>query len=73
MKRVYHRREKCIGCAYCVGIAPAFWVMNEKDGKCDLIGSTQIKNEFVLDIFLDEVEQNRRAIEICPVNCIQLE
>ncbi|NOU61685.1 ferredoxin [Marinifilum caeruleilacunae] len=73
MKKVYQRREKCIGCAYCVSIAPGFWAMNERDGKCDLLGSHLLKKEHVLEIFEDEVEQNRKAAEICPTNCIRIE
>ncbi|MCT4604003.1 MAG: ferredoxin [Marinifilum sp.] len=73
MKKVYQRRDKCIGCAYCIGVAPGFWEMNEKDGKCDLIGSFLLKNEFVLEIFDDEVEQNKKAARICPCNCIRVE
>ncbi|WP_421917770.1 ferredoxin [Marinifilum sp.] len=73
MRKVYQRREKCIGCAYCVGVAPGFWDMNEEDGKCDLIGAYHLKNEFVLDILTDEEEQNKKAVEICPVNCIRIE
>ncbi|WP_120238219.1 MULTISPECIES: ferredoxin [Marinifilum] len=72
MKQVYQKRSKCIGCAYCVGVAPGFWLMNESDGKCDLLGANLVKDEFVLDLFDDELEQNQKAAEICPANCIRI-
>lgn len=72
MKKIFHRREKCIGCAYCVEIAPEFWKMNEEDGKCDLLGAKFKKQEFVLEVFADEIEINEKAARICPAKCIKI-
>lgn len=73
MRKIYQKREKCIGCAYCVGVAPGFWRMNDLDGKCDLIDSYLVKNEYVLTIFEDDVEPNSKASKLCPANCIRIE
>jgi ferredoxin len=72
MKRVIHYRKKCIGCAYCVEIAPAFWEMNASDGKCDLLGSKNQNQNSVLEIFEDDLDVNLRAADICPTNCIKV-
>jgi ferredoxin len=73
MKRVTHNRKKCIGCAYCVEIAPAFWQMNVEDGKCDLIGSKYENQNSVLEIFDEDLALNCRAADICPTNCIKIQ
>ncbi|MPQ45419.1 ferredoxin [Marinifilum sp. N1E240] len=72
MKKIIHRKEKCIGCSYCVEIAPEFWKMNVENGKCDLIGSKKIKKDFVLEIFEDELDKNERVAQLCPTNCIKI-
>lgn len=73
MERVLQVRYKCIGCAYCVEIAPEFWSMNSEDGRCDLIGGENKNGIYVLDIFEDEVLKNKKAAEICPSRCIRVE
>jgi len=73
MTRIIHSRKKCIGCAYCVEIAPAFWRINDKDGRCELIGSSMRKEQFVLEIFEDELTQNKMAADLCPTKCILIE
>ncbi len=73
MTRVLQNRNKCIGCAYCVEIAPEFWSMNDEDGRCDLIGARNEKGIWVLDIFEDELEKNQKSAEICPSKCIRVE
>ncbi len=73
MVRVTHYRYKCIGCAYCVEVAPDFWEMNETDGKSDLIGSS-IKNQIQVLVTDDfSYDQNKQAAEVCPVSCIKVE
>ncbi|RUT78355.1 ferredoxin [Ancylomarina longa] len=73
MSRIIHQRKKCIGCSYCVEIAPAFWKMNERDGRCDLIGSDGRNGQFILEIFEDELRLNQRVSELCPAKCIRIE
>ncbi|WP_372755796.1 ferredoxin [Labilibaculum sp.] len=72
MAKVIHYREKCIGCAYCVELAPGFWSMNQDDGRCDLLGSAKRANFFELELFADEIQKNQRAADICPGKCIRI-
>ncbi len=73
MVRITHYKYKCIGCAYCVEIAPERWKMNEQDGKSDLIDAKE-KN-MVQTVVVDDFEyhQNKQAAEVCPVGCIKVE
>ncbi len=73
MIRIFHQKEKCIGCAYCEEVAPNTWKMNEKDGKCILINSHSKKNIYMLITSDDEYESNLEAQELCPVNIIRVE
>ncbi len=72
MNRVIHQENRCIGCAYCVEIAPFFWEMNPSTGRCDLIGGTVQKNQKILEIFEDDLLIVQKVIEICPAKCIKL-
>ncbi len=73
MTRIKHFRDRCIGCAYCVGVAPEFWEMCTEDGRCDLIGSIWKRDCYELEIFNDEVQKNRKAADICPGKCFRVE
>jgi len=73
MLRIFHYRKKCIGCFYCVEIAPERWKMNENDGKSDLIDSKNNKGIFMVEVQDWEYEQNQQAANSCPVNCIKVE
>ena len=72
MIEITHHRKKCIGCGYCLEVAPSQWTMNETDGKSNLIGSKNKGEIYTLkteDIFFFE---NNEAVELCPVNVIQI-
>ena len=71
MARLIHHRNKCIGCSYCVEIAPDFWEMNDEDGRCDLIGSQKHGQLYVLEIFTDDLPISEKVVKLCPVNCIK--
>lgn len=73
MAKIKHFRDKCIGCAYCVEIAPEFWKMSIEDGRCDLIGAFFGSNCYELEIFEDEIQRNQNAANICPGKCIRVE
>ena len=65
------QRNKCIGCNYCVEMAPAQFQMSKKDGKTVLLKSTDAKGFFTLkshDYYILEVCEN--AAKDCPVNII---
>ncbi len=72
MNRIIHQENRCIGCAYCVEIAPFLWEMNPSTGRCDLIGGTVQQNHKVLEIFEDDLPIVQKVIEICPAKCIKL-
>ena len=42
------QRKKCIGCNYCVELAPKQFQMSKKDGKCVLLHSTDKKGFFTI-------------------------
>ena len=65
------QRDKCIGCNYCVEMAPAQFQMSKKDGKSVLLKSTNSKGFFTLkspDHTI--IEQCELAEKACPVNII---
>ena len=67
------QRDKCIGCNYCVEMAPAQFQMSKKDGKSVLLKSTNAKGFFTLK-WADHtiVEACELALKACPVNIITL-
>ena len=67
--KIVHDREICIGCNACATICDKYWKMND-DGKADLIGAKKVGEFFELEI--DDLECNREAAELCPVNCIHI-
>jgi len=73
MIRITFHRHKCIGCGSCNEVAPSRWVMNDSDGKSDLLESNQSKEFFHLSTTDDELEENQEAADLCPVNIIRVE
>jgi len=69
---ITYQREKCIGCNYCVEIAWEHWRMSKKDGKSNLLGSTNKKGFHTLRLDEDAYELNKRAAEACPVKIIRV-
>lgn len=65
------QRDKCIGCNYCVEMAPTQFQMSKKDGKSVLIKSVNAKGFYTLKS-LDHsiVEVCDLAAKACPVNII---
>ena len=65
------QRDKCIGCNYCVEMAPAQFQMSKKDGKSVLLKSTNTKGFHTLKsadyAILETCELAEKA---CPVNII---
>lgn len=65
------QRNKCIGCNYCVELAPEQFQMSKKDGKSVLLHSdnkkgfftTKSNNDFIL-------ESCQEASKACPVKII---
>ena len=73
MIRISHQRSKCIGCYYCVEVAPNTWKIDEKDAKALLIGAKNKKEFYTLVTSDDEYEDNIEAQDICPVKIIKVE
>ena len=69
---ISHQRDKCIGCNYCIELAPDRWVMSKKDGKCTLIGGKNKKGFYTARGLDDEFDANNEAAKICPVKIIQV-
>ncbi|GAA3587908.1 ferredoxin [Flavivirga amylovorans] len=67
------QRNKCIGCNYCVELAPSQFQMSKKDGKTVLLHSKDKKGFFTVksndDIIFDACD---RASKACPVNIISV-
>lgn len=72
MIKIIQQREKCIGCNACVEIADYRWRISTKDGRCTLIGGVDKKGFFSVAVGDDELPDNLRAAENCPVNIIKI-
>jgi ferredoxin len=72
MLQISYYRNKCIGCATCVEAAPHRWRMSKKDGKANLVQSTEKKGIQHLKVGLEELAENRLAATNCPVRIIKL-
>ena len=67
------QRKKCIGCNYCVEVAPQQFQMSQKDGKSILINSYERKGFFTLKESDNEIfEQVQSAADLCPSNIISV-
>jgi len=67
------QRNKCIGCNYCVELAPQQFQMSKKDGKSVLLKSTDKKGFFTLKSNDDLIFNDcNNAAKACPVNIISV-
>ncbi len=65
------QRNKCIGCNYCVELAPAYFRMSKKDGKTVLLHSEEKSGFFTHKIVNNaEFEICERASKACPIKII---
>jgi len=70
---VEYDRPNCIGAGACTAAYPKRWKMNyDKDGKADLVGSTEREGKQFLEIDEAEYKKMMEAAEICPVNVIHI-
>ncbi|OUR93859.1 4Fe-4S ferredoxin [Flavobacteriales bacterium 34_180_T64] len=67
------QRQKCIGCNYCVEMAPNQFQMSKKDGKTVLLRAVNKKGFYTMrsgnELIYDECEL---AAKSCPVNIINV-
>lgn len=67
------QRNKCIGCNYCVELAPGQFQMSKKDGKSVLLRSTDKKGFHTLKSPDHSIHQNcEEAAKACPVKIISV-
>lgn len=67
------QRQKCIGCNYCVELAPRQFQMSKKDGKSVLLHSVEKKGFFTLKSNENVIfEQCDNASKACPVKIISV-
>ena len=67
------QRNKCIGCNYCVELAPQQFQMSKKDGKCVLLKAVDKKGFFTLKSPNHSILENARAASrACPVKIISV-
>ncbi|EAY26451.1 ferredoxin [Microscilla marina] len=72
MVTITQQRHKCIGCHYCVELAYDRWRMSKKDGKSVLLGATEKKGFYTVRVGDEELDDNLKAAEACPVKIIQV-
>ena len=68
-------RDRCIGTASCLVVAPRFWELQD-DGKVMLLGSkfNEETNKWELIIETEEdILENQEAENVCPVDAIKIE
>ncbi len=67
------QRKKCIGCNYCVEVAPQHFQMSQKDGKSILVKSYERKGFYTLKEPDNAIyEQVQKAAELCPAKIISV-
>lgn len=67
------QRDKCIGCNYCVEMAPNLFQMSKKDGKSVLLKSVNAKGFYTLKSSDHTIVENCELAEkACPVHIITL-
>lgn len=67
------QRQKCIGCNYCVELAPEQFQMSKKDGKSVLLHSNERKGFFTYKTPDEAVlEPCNQAAKACPVKIISV-
>lgn len=66
-------RNKCIGCNYCVELAPEQFQMSKKDGKSVLLHAKEKKGFFTIKSFDESIyDASLEAKKACPVKIIEV-
>jgi len=74
--KVIYDKDKCIGAFTCSGVSPDFWIRPEGgEEKAELKNATLNKETGMWELIIDEadLEANRIAADVCPVNVIKIE
>jgi|TARA_B100000953_G_scaffold240602_1_gene202258 ferredoxin len=72
MIQIAYQRKKCIGCNYCIELAPERWKMNKKDGRSVLLGARNIKGLYKVEVDEVEYEANKASAKVCPMKIIRI-
>ena len=72
MIQIIYQRNKCIGCNYCINLAPNRWKMNNKDGKSVLLNSRYKKGFYIAEVPEKEYGVNKASAKVCPVKIIRV-
>jgi len=72
MIQIVYQRKKCIGCNYCIELAPERWMMNKKDGKSVLLESRYKKGFYITEVYDLEYKANKSLAKMCPVKIIRI-
>jgi ferredoxin len=72
MIQIAYQRKKCIGCNYCIELAPERWKMNKKDGRSVLLGARNIKGLYKVEVDEAEYEANKASAKVCPMKIIRI-
>lgn len=72
MITITQQREKCIGCNYCVEVAPQRWQMSKKDGRSVLLDGKNRRGFWTTQVGEEERESNEKAASLCPVHIIKV-
>ncbi len=73
MLKIIHYRWKCIGCGYCVEVAPAYYRMDLNDGKVDLLDAETTNEYHYLLLPNTERKLFEQAKNVCPTAVIKIE
>ena len=73
MPRIMYYRSKCIGCNICYETWSFRWRLSSVDGKSTLVGATEKKGIYRVQIPDEEVEVNLHIASACPVKIIKVE
>jgi ferredoxin len=66
------QRDKCIGCNYCVEIAPELFRMSKKDGKSVLLNAEDKRGFHTVRVNDEWDEKANKCGSVCPVNIIKI-
>ena len=72
MIQITYQRGKCIGCNYCIELAPERWRMNKKDGRSLLLGAKNKKGIYSVKVDDIEYEANKASAKVCPMKIIRI-
>ena len=71
--KIIQKYDECIGCGTCEAVCPKFWALVDEDMKYELKGATKNPETGFLELEVEDVECNKEASDVCPVQIIEIE